>query len=231
MKYKFLLPMLMSVAFFNACSKKDSDSNSAKGDTVLETYVPAETLEVKEIAIYTKNQIITDVAKIQSFLDRNFEENVRKNFYLGVTSVTLPASNQVLQILDNSRVNVNGVNMQVMAHRDSTMIVSEYTGSPIPVQSSSCAAIVYHVPQYNAFTECPDGSCGTYRKTAPLLTNGANYYAPLLTYVVKSDNCTTVPSETPTVNIKNFDLQSLLGVKDTVLVQYAKLPLIKQAKN
>lgn len=230
MKYKILLPLLVSVALFNACSKSDSD-NGTKGDTILETYIPGETLEIKEIAIYTNNQVITDGATIQDFLNRNFGDDVKKNFYLGMTSVPIPASNQVLHLLDNNRVNVNGVNMQIMGYKDSLMIVSEYTSTPIPAITTTCTAIVNKVTQYNPFTDCPDGSCGNYRKTTPLITNGTNYYAPLLTYVVKSDNCATVPSETPAVNIRNADLQNLLGEKDTVLVQYAKLPMVKRAKD
>ncbi|HEY8893834.1 MAG TPA: hypothetical protein VIM79_03435 [Niastella sp.] len=230
MKYKFLLPVLMSVAFLNACSKNESTVETP-GDKILETYVPGEALEVKEIAIYTNNQIITDGATIQDFLNRNFNDDVKKNFYLGMTSVPIPASSQVLHILDNNRVNINGVNMQIIGYRDSLMVISEYTSTPIPPINSGCANLVNKVAEYNLYINCPDSSCTTYRKTSPLITNGASYYAPLLTYVVKSGDCATVPSETPMVNIKSYDLQSHLEVKDTVLIQYAKLPLVKQGKN
>jgi hypothetical protein len=230
MNYKFLLPMLVAVALLNACSKDDSTVETP-GDKILETYIPGEMLEIKEIAIYTNNQVITDGATIQDFLNRNFGEDVRKNFYLGMTSVPIPPSTQVLHILDNNRVNVNGVNMQIAGYVDSLMLVSEYTSTPTPSTNTTCANILAHVPQYNALKDCPDGSCATYRKTSPLIANGASYYAPLLTYVVKSDNCATVPSETPVINIKNFELQSLLGEKDTVLLQYARLPLVKQGKD
>ena len=230
MKYKFLLPMLMSAALFNACSKNDSTAGT-KGDTILESYNPGEILEIKQIAIYTNNQVITDDATIQDFLNRNFGDDVKKNFYLGLTSVPIPASNQVLHMLDNNRVNVNGVNQQIMGYKDSMMIVSEYTSTPIPATTTTCTTLVNMVSQYNPFTDCPDKSCGSYRKTTPLITNGVNFYAPLLTYVIKSDNCATVPSETPQVNVKNFELQSILGEKDTVLLQYAKLPLVKKGKN
>lgn len=230
MKYKFLLPMLMSVALLNACSKKDSNGG-AKGDTILESYIPGETLEIKEIAIYTNNQVITDGATIQDFLNRNFDDEVKSKFYLGLTSVPIPASNQVLHMLDNNRVNVNGVNQQIMGYKDSMMIVAEYVSTPIPPLTNPCTALVNRVGLYNPFTDCPEGNCGSYRKTSPLITNGVNFYAPLLTFVVKSDNCASVPSETPQVNVKNFELQSTLGEKDTVLLQYAKLPLVKKAKN
>jgi hypothetical protein len=230
MKYKFLLPFLVSVAALNACSKKDS-AVETPGDKILETYIPGTTLEVKEIAIYTQDQVITDVTTIQDFLNRNFGEDVKSNFYLGMTSVSVPESSQYMHLLDNNRVNVNGANMQIVGYKDSTMLISEYTTTPIPAANTTCAEIVNKVAQYNAFTDCPDGSCGTYRKTSSLITNGVNYYAPLLTYVVKSGECATVPSETPMVNIKSFDLQSHLTEKDTVLLQYAKLPLNKQGKN
>lgn len=230
MKYKFLLPMLMSVALLNAC-KKDSSAVETPGDKILETYIPGTNLEVKEIAIYTNNQVITDGATIQDFLNRNFDNEVKSKFYLGQTSVTIPESSQYMQLLDNNRVNVNGVNMQIMGYKDSMMIVSEYTTTTFPAAGSSCAAIVNKVAQYNPFTDCPDGACSTYRKTSPLITNGVNFYAPLLTYVVKSGECITVPKETPMVNVKNFDLQSHLEVVDTVLIQYAKLPMIRLGKN
>jgi hypothetical protein len=230
MKYKFLLPVLMSAALLNACSKNESTTEIV-GDKILETYLPGEILEVKEIAIYTNNKVITDNATIQDFLDRNFGDDVKKNFYLGMTTVPVPASSQVLHFLDNNRVNVDGVNMQIVAYKDSSVIVSEYTSTPTPNLNSTCAPIVHRVTQYNPFSDCPDLSCGTYRKTTPLITNGSNYYAPLLTYVVKAESCVTVPAVTPAINIKNADLQSLLGEKDSVLIQYAKLPMVKQGKD
>jgi hypothetical protein len=49
--------------------------------------------------------------------------------------------------------------------------------------------------------------------------------------VVKSGDCANVPLETPMVNVKIADLQGHLEVKDTVLIQYAKLPMVKQGKN
>lgn len=230
MKYKFILPVLMSAALLNACSK-DESTVETPGDKILEVYTPGTNLEVKEIAIYTHNNVITDVATIQDFLNRNYGDDVKKNFYLGMSNVTIPESSQYMHLLDNNRVNVNGINMQIMSYKDSLMIISEYTGTPIPAVNSTCAEIVNKVALYNAFTDCPDGSCGTYRKTSPLIVNGVNYYAPLLTYVVKSGDCATVPLETPMINIKANDLQAHLDIKDTVLIQYAKLPLVKQAKN
>jgi hypothetical protein len=230
MNYKNLFPLLVSVVLFNACSK-DESTVETPADKILETYIPGEILEVKEIAIYTNNQVITDDATIHDFLNRNYGEDVKKNFYFGVTSVPVPATNQILYFLDNNRVNVSGVNMQIMGYRDSMMVVSEYTSTPIPAVNTTCSALVNKVAEYNPFNECPDANCGTYRKTTPLITNGVNYYAPLLTYVVKSDDCAAVPSETPMVNIKNYNLQSSLGEKDTVLLQYARLPLVKKGKD
>jgi hypothetical protein len=148
-----------------------------------------------------------------------------------MTSVPVPSSSNVLNMLNDNRVNVNGINMQITGYKDSLMLVAEYTSTAIPLPVSPCHTLANHVTQYNAFTDCPDGSCGTYRKTIPLIVNGLNYYAPLLTYIVKTDNCVAVPNDVPAINVFNHDLPSMLQQGDSVLIQYAKLPLIKKAKD
>ena len=229
MKYKILLPLLVSVAFLNAC-KKDKSETHVPGDTILETYYPGDEMEINEVALYTNNTVITDPAFIQGFMNRNISDEMKNSFYLNVTSVPIPPTNNLLHFLNDNRVNVNGVNMKILGYKDSLMLVTEYTSTPIPSSNSTCATLVNHVTEYNAFTDCPDGSCGTYRKITPLIVSGVNYYAPLLTYVVKTDNCVTMPAEIPAINVKNHLLQSNLVEGDTVLIQFARLPMIKKAK-
>ncbi|OQP57332.1 hypothetical protein [Niastella populi] len=230
MKYKILLPLLVSVAFLNAC-KKDKSEVTVPGDTILESYYPGESMEIKELAIYTQNTVITDQASIQNFLNRNANDEVKKHFFPGISTVPVPASNTMLNMLNDNRVNVNGVNMQIVGYRDSIMLVREYTSTPIPSTGVPCQSLSNYVAEYNPFTDCPDANCSTYRKVSPLIVNGLNYYAPLLTYIVKSDNCVAIPNEMPAINVLNHNLQSLLGLYDSVLVQYAKLPMIKKAKD
>jgi hypothetical protein len=229
MKYKILLPLLVSVALLNACSK-DKNEVTLPGDTILETYYPGDAMEIKEIAIYTNNTVITDPAFIQDYMDRNLNEDLKKSFFLGMSSIPVPASNNLLHFLNDNRVNVNGTNMQIMGYKDSLMLVSEYTSTPIPNSVSSCVTLANQVAEFNPFTDCPDGNCGSYRKVTPLIVNGASYYAPLLTYVAKTENCVTAASEIPAINVKNHNLQSILAEEDSVLIQFAKLPLLKKAK-
>ena len=229
MKYKILLPLLVSVAFFNACSKTDDKPTvNTTPDTILESYYPGSSMDVIELAIYTRDTMINNPEVIRSFIDRNVSADAKSSFYLGVSSIPVPESNSRLDFLNDSRVRYNGVNMQIMGYKDSMMLISEYTGTLIPGLSSSCADLLNKVAQYNPYTNCPDGSCGTYRKTFPLIVNGVNYIVPLLTYAVKTSECAATLNEIPAINIKNTDLKSTMQLGDTVLVQYINLPLVKK---
>lgn len=228
MKYKILLPLLVSGLFFNACSKDDAKTDTP-GDTILESYYPGSIMEIKELAIYTSDGVITDPATIQGFIDRNVNTEAKQQFFVGVSSVPVPASNTVLHFLNDNRVNVSGINMQITGYRDSLMLVTEYTSTPVPSYNSTCATLLGKVAEFTPLTNCPDSSCTTYRKTSPLIMSGANYYAPLLTYAVVTKDCAATVVEIPAINVKSRDLQSTLLAGDSVLVQYAKLPLVKKA--
>jgi len=229
MKFKILFPVLAltSGVIFYSCSKNDTQTQTP-GDTILSTYYPGASMEIKELAIHTSNGVITDPATIQDFVNRNVTPDARASFFVGMTSVPVPPSTQALSFLNDNRVNINGINMQITSVRDSVMLVSEYTSSPFPTYATSCGALLGKVPQYTAFTDCPAGNCESYRRTYPLVMSGANYYAPLLTYAVVTKDCAITATDVPVINIINSDLQSLLGAGDSVLIQYAKLPLTKK---
>jgi hypothetical protein len=232
MKYKILLPLLISGLFFSACSKDDkteTDRPGGGGDTILETYFPGSTMQIVELAIYTTNDVITDPGTIQGFIDRNVKAEAKSSFFIGMSSVPVPDSKQVLYFLNGNRVHLNGLNMEIVGYRDSTMLISEYTSTPFPVYYTTCASLLARVPEISPYSDCPAGSCGSYRKTYPLLVSGVNYYAPLLTYAVKTNECASTTTELPSINFKSEDLTSKLVAGDSVLIQYAKLPLIKKA--
>jgi hypothetical protein len=226
MKYKILLPLLISGLFFGACSK-DEAKTEVPGDTILETYYPGTTMEIKELSIRTRDGVITDPAVIQDFINRNVSFDARSQFYVGMSSVPVPQSTQILHFLNNNRVNVNGVNMEIKGYKDSVMLVSEYVAAPFPTYATTCGALLGKVLEFSAFSECPDGNCASYRRTFPLIVSGVNYYAPLLTYAVVTKECAITPTEIPVIGIINQDLNLNLVAGDSVLVQYAKLPLLK----
>jgi hypothetical protein len=228
MKYKILLPLLVSGLFFSACSKDDTKTET-HGDTILESYYPGTIMEIKELAIYTSGGVITDPATIQDFINRNVSGDAKSKFFIGISSVPVPASNTALHFLNDNRVNVNGINMQIAGYKDSLMLVTEYTSTQVPSFNTTCATLLGKVAEYSPFTECPGGNCGSYRKTSPLIVSGANYYVPLLTYAVVTNECAAALVEIPAINIKSQDLQSQLVAGDSVLIQYAKLPLVKKA--
>ncbi|THU39287.1 hypothetical protein FAM09_12300 [Niastella caeni] len=227
MKYKVLLPLLVSGVFFNACSKEDDKMNTP-GDKILETYYPGSTMEINELAIYTSNGVISDPAVIQDFLDRNVSTETKNYFYVNQSSVNINANNTVLYFLEKNRVHINGTNMEIVAQKDSLMIVSEYTSTPVPENNSTCSALAGKVPEFSSYYDCPDGSCASYRRTYPIIKSGINYYIPMLTYASVTKDCAMAPIEIPAINIKNHSLQSKLVEGDSVLIQYAKLPLVKK---
>lgn len=232
MKYKILLPLLISGLFFSACSKDDAtttDQPGGGGDTILETYFPGSTMQIVELAIYTHDGVITDPGTIQGFIDRNVRADAKSSFIVGMSSVPVPDSKQILYFLNDNRVHLNGLNMEIMGYKDSTMLISEYISTPFPVLYTTCTSLLSKVPEFSPYYDCPDGTCDSYRKTYPLLVSGVNYFAPLLTYAVKTSECASTTTELPSVNFKSEDLKSKLVAGDSVLIQYAKIPLIKKA--
>ena len=72
---------------------------------------------------------------IQGFIDRNISADAKSHFFVGISSVPVPASSTVLHFLNDNRVNVNGINMEITGYKDSLMLVTEYTPTPIPAST------------------------------------------------------------------------------------------------
>ena len=231
MKYKILLPLLVSGVFFYACSK-DNPANNTPDDKVLDTYYPGSSMQIKQLAIYTKDGIISDPEFIDGYIDRNLNDDMKSKFYVGASSVPTNGYNTTLKFLDNSRVNVNGVNMEVTGYRDSLMLIAEYTSTPVPMYNiSTCSDLFAKVAAFTPLSGCPDSSCSSYRKTYPIITNGdTEYFIPVLTYAVLTNQCSFANAQWPVINVLNDDLRSHLVAGDSVLVQYARIPLVKQTK-
>jgi hypothetical protein len=227
MKYKVLFPMLMSGLIFNACSK-DNGGIKTPPDAVWASYTPGNALIIDQLAIYTSTGIITDPAFIQGYIGRNVSEEDKSLFNVNQSYVENPGINLPLALLDNNRVEFKGVNMEITLKKDSLMLISEYTTTTTPTYDYSCGELFSKVPAFTPSTNCPDGSCANYRKTYPILVNGSYYYLPILTYVASTKDCSMANSEYPTVNTLNSNLSSLLTAGDSVLVQTARLPLVKK---
>jgi hypothetical protein len=234
MKLSILFPVLALTTgiILYSCSK-DSGSSDTTGDKILDSYYPGTTMEIKELSIYTKDGVITDQATIQSYMDRKLNSDMKARFYVGVTSVPVPQDNTSLLFLDNNRVNVDGTNKEITAYKDSLMLVSDYVASTTPKYGiSSCSDLFAKVPAYTPLYGCADSSCATYRATSPIITDGnKSYFVPLLTYAVTTNECTYYNAQWPVVNVLSPNLQSYLKAGDTVLVQYARLPLVHKSSS
>lgn len=230
MKYKILLPLLVSGVFFYACSK-DNPANDTPADKILDTYYPGSTMQIKQFAIYTKDGIISDPNYIRGYIDRKLNDDMKSRFYVGASSIPIPSDETALQFLDNNRVHVNGINMEITGYKDSLMLVSEYTPTPVPIYGiSTCSDLFAKVAAFSALSACPEGSCSSYRKTYPIITNGdSEFHIPILTYAVSTNECSFSSAQWPVINVLNENLQSYLVAGDSVLVQYAKIPLVKKA--
>jgi hypothetical protein len=233
MKFNILLPLLALTGgvILYSCSK--SNDGATTGDKVLETYLPGTSMEIKELSIYTKDQVITDPAVIQSYIDRRLNTDMQSRFYVGVNTVNIAPNTTALLFTDNGRVNINGINEEITGYQDSLMLLSEYTSSQVPRYGiSSCSDLFARIPAFTPLTGCVDSTCDTYRKTIPIITDGnKTYYLPMLTYAVTTAECNFSSAEWPMVNIVNHDFQSKMVAGDTVLLQYARLPLVPKASN
>ena len=227
MKFKILLPLLALTTgvVLYSCSK---NNNNTPADQIVDSYIPGTTMEIKELSIYTKDGIISDKATIQSYIDRRLNSDMKARFYVGVSNVAVPQDNTSLLFLDNNRVNINGINQEITGYKDSVMLVSDYVPSQTPSYGiSTCSDLFAKVPAYTPLSGCPDSSCATYRETTPIITDGnKSYFIPMLTYAVTTDECTFYNANWPVINVMSKNFQSKMQAGDTVLVQYARLPLV-----
>ena len=122
------------------------------------------------------------------------------------------------------------------------MMIAEYDQTEVPVQSGGqCGPLLDGVPAITPRSNCPSGLCETYRKTYPVIISGDNYYLPTLYYAVSTSyvevinnkevvsSCTSVAQEYPMLNKVKEELISGLLQHDTVLVQTARLPLLRKS--
>jgi len=241
MNYKILIPLFMFSVSILACSKTDTETRPANGETVVSTYYSGKTLLIDELAMYTSNGIIKDPETIQQYLNRNFNsQDIQKRFYVNKTSVDNHGIATSLNFLYGNKVQLNDKVMEITGNRDGMMLVAEYDYTDAPSSFSSCDILMDKVPGFSSQTDCPSNDCTKYRKTYPIIVSGEDFYLPIIYFGVSNSHkefingvetdvkCATVAQQYPMINVLNENLSSSLTEGDTVLVQTGRLPLVSK---
>jgi hypothetical protein len=247
MKQKILFPLFAVGLFLYSCSKDSggSTNNNPNTDSVIASYSTSNTLLIDQLALYTKNGIVTDAVNIQNYLDRHVSNpDVKRLFYVNQRTVENPGISVTLDRMKSNRVVFKYENMEIVESNDTMMLIADYDSMEIPYRDASpCGRLLESVPAITPWNSCPSAACTRYRKTYPvMISDDNNYYLPTLYYAVSTSylevindkeviyNCTSVSQEYPMFNRWNPGLIDNLGERDTVLVQTGRLPLIKKSK-
>jgi hypothetical protein len=232
MTTKNLILVFFSLVLFYACSKDDVNNpptDPNEEDTT--TYKPGRTLLVDDLVLYTSGGAHRDVQMIKNFVTRHWPEHVNK-FDYGQTSIDYNNNSLSLIFLDNNKVKLRNIIMEIVSKTDTQMLLSPMDSTDMPGTSmfGRCMQLYDQVPQYNPWSICnaAGGNCKKYRKVCPVIISGNNYYLPLLKSALVS-NCNILTydsSPLPNYFNKNI-LNGMLKDKDTLLVEICRLPITK----
>jgi hypothetical protein len=240
MTTKNLVLVILSVMLFSACSKDSSIGNPNAGGNPLDTikknpnaYTPGKTMYIDDLVLYTADGAHRDPKMLKDFMTRNFPENVNI-FSYGQSSVNYTNSIPALEFLENNRVKLNDVQMEIVSKTDTEMLLSPLDSANMPGPESTwlghCMLLHEQVPQYNPYSICQSagGNCKKYRKTYPVKISGKDYTLPILNYAVVSNCSILFYNSAPMPNYFNKGiLNGLIQNKDSVIVQISRLLLTK----
>lgn len=240
MTTKNLVLVILSVMLFSACSKNNSiDNPNPVGnpfDTIKKNpnaYTSGATMYIDDLVLYTADGAHRDPQMLKDFMTRNIPNDVNK-FSYGQSSVSYNNSVPALEFLENNRVKLNDIQMEIVSKTDTEMLLSPLDSANMPGPESQwlghCMLLHEQVPQYNPYSICQSagGNCKKYRKTYPVKISGKDYSLPILNYAVVSNCSILFYNSAPMPNYFNKGiLNGLVQNKDSVIVQISRLPLIK----
>jgi hypothetical protein len=237
-----LFLMVFGITAFVACSKDESVVNEqVPTNDVIESLQAGSTLIVDKVALYTQNSVITDAATIQAFMDAHFNAQTKSHFFLNQQYVENHGLTGTLKFMKNGKVEVNGILMDQSGAKDDFILCTPATNTAFPAApTSACGELMEKVPMFTARTACPSNNCDTFKETYPIQLQGSSYFLPIFNYAVSTwyteyvngvavnYNCSQASTTWPHLNAPVSELRSLLNSNDTVLVQTARLPMIKK---
>jgi hypothetical protein len=240
MTTKNLVPVILFVMIFSACSKNSSIDNPNAGgnppDTIKKNpnaYTPGKTMYIDDLVLYTADGAHRDPKMLKDFMTRNFPNDVNI-FSYGQSSVSYNNSIPALEFLENNRVKLNNIQMEIVSKTDTEMLLSPLDSANMPGIEGTwlghCMLLHDQVPQYNPYSICQSagGNCKKYRKTYPVKISGKDYSLPILNYAVVSNCSILYYYAAPMPNYFNKGiLNGLVQNKDSVIVQISRLPLTK----
>lgn len=222
-----------------ACSK-DKHTNPY-GDDVKESYQSGTTLEIQELALYTKTGIVHDAETIKQFLDIHLpdtQSSLRKHFYWNQTTATDLDIAIAVDFLDDNKVRFNTKLTRIISKTDTSMVLEDIDATDVP-QTGTAPCDVAHekVAKIKPLSNCPAGNCTTYHKTYPIMIRDGKYYLPTIYFMAINTHieyvfgmpatitCFKLSQDYPMLNFVNPELSASMDAGDTILVQRARLAL------
>jgi|GEM_PF-4755455 len=234
---------LFSLALLCFACSKDKQTN-AFGDDVKAHYQSGTTLEIQELALYTKTGIVHDPETIKQFLDIHLSDtqsSLRKHFYWNQTTATDLDIAIAVDFLDDDKVRFNTKLTRIISKTDTSMVLEEIDATDVPKAGTAPCDIAHEkVAKITPLSNCPAGNCTTYRKTYPIMIRGGKYYLPTLYFMAINTHieyvfgmpatvtCFKLSQDYPMLNFVHPELSASINANDTILVQSARLALEKQ---
>jgi hypothetical protein len=241
MNTKALFSMFSLALLCFACSK-DKRTNPY-GDDVKEAYQSGTTLEIQELALYTKTGIVHDPETVKQFLDIHLpdeQSSMRKYFYWNQTTATDLDIAIAVDFLEDNKVRFNTKLTRIISRTDTSMVLEEIDATDIPKAGTAPCDVAHDkVAKITPLSNCPAGNCTTYRKTYPIMIKGGKYYLPTLYFMAINTHieyvfgmpatisCFKLSQDYPMLNFVNPELSASMNANDTILVQRGRLALEK----
>ncbi|TWV93955.1 hypothetical protein [Chitinophaga pinensis] len=242
MNTKALFSLFSLAVLCFACSK-DKQTNPF-GDDVKESYKSGTTLEIQDLALYTKTGIVYDAETIKQFLDIHLpdeQSSLRKYFYWNQTSATDHHIAIAVDFLADNKVRFNTKLTQIISKTDTSMVLEEIDATDVPKAGTAPCDVAHDkVAKITPLSNCPGGACTTYRKTYPIMIKGGKYYLPTLYFMAINTHieyvfgmpatitCFKLSQDYPMLNFVNPALSEAMTANDTILVQSAQIALEKK---
>ncbi|WP_044218974.1 hypothetical protein [Chitinophaga pinensis] len=242
MNTKALFSLFSLAVLCFACSK-DKQTNPY-GDDVKDSYQSGTTLEIEELALYTKTGIVHDPGTIKQFLDIHLpdtQSSLRKHFYWNQTTAADLDIAIAVDFLADNKVRFNTKLTRIVSKTDTSMVLEDIDATDVP-QTGTAPCDVAHekVAKIKPLGNCPGGNCTTYHKTYPIMIRDGKYYLPTLYFMAINTHieyvfgmpatitCFKLSQDYPMLNFVNPELSASMTANDTILVQRARLALEKR---
>ncbi len=234
---KKIIPVIFIATLLWGCVKSATDMNVLIGN-----YRTDDIATIGPVTMYTKNNVTTDAVSISKYINaaksKPLFDFTNKNEPFNLYSISIEAKNP-------NKINVKALTYATGVTTSFIGNVTNLTSTDLTVQGKTDTLYSYQIPSYNAYSTysiqkynyyeviSTSPSAGISRvalkKGITLVKKGSDFYLPLITYyqVSRTPNSYSYFSTSSINNVLVDNINSLIGAKDTIVVQQRLIKLIR----